>query len=138
MEEGLPISLAEIIVDFCRVPRTRQEIAARASISIDHLKEYLQPLIDSGKLKMTIPAIPTSTSQKFIQAESDTIIFSEQALLEYCKTARSKVEMMDYFDYRTNTGIKDFLGRLVREGKLTYLHPEMPMCRWQKYITVTQ
>ncbi|MDR2266095.1 MAG: hypothetical protein LBE09_00720 [Christensenellaceae bacterium] len=77
------LTLGEIILDSCKEPRTCSEIAERAGINIDHMKEYIQPLIDSGKLKMTIPAIPTNTNQRFVTAGSEAVIISEEVLLEY-------------------------------------------------------
>ena len=83
------LTLDEIILDFCKEPRTRQEIAERTGINIDHMKESLEPLIDSSKLKMTIPAIPTSTCQKFVVAESQIDVMSEEALIEFCATPKT-------------------------------------------------
>jgi hypothetical protein len=128
------LTLDEIIMDFCKEPRTRQEIAEQAGINIDHLKQYLNPLLDGGKLKMTIPAIPTSTCQRFVIADNDTATMSEESLIEFCATPRSKIEIMVHFSYNTNQGMKTLLGKLIKEKKLVYLNPEMPMCRWQKYV----
>lgn len=63
------ITIEEIILDFCKEPRTRQEIAQRTGINIDHMKENIQPLVDGGRLKMTVPETPTSQYQKFVVAE---------------------------------------------------------------------
>jgi len=131
---GAPITLGEIILDFCKEPRTRQEIAERAGIHIDHMKENLQPLIAGGKLKMTIPAIPTSTRQRFVIHGSDIIVFSEEALIEFCRVPRVRIEIMKHFDYNTAEGMKNLLRKLLRNGKIKYLNPEMSMCRWRKYI----
>ena len=56
------------ILDFCATPRSRQEI-------MDHLglvnrrhfvKRYLEPMVESGKLRMTIPDKPKSKNQKYV------------------------------------------------------------------------
>jgi ATP-dependent DNA helicase RecG len=58
------------ILAFCVLPRTRKEmqeylgIANRAYFS----RVFLKPLLDSGKLKMTIPEKPNSSSQKYVNA----------------------------------------------------------------------
>ena len=58
------IDRQEMILEFCRIPRTRKEI-------MDYLKlfnrgrfneRYMRPLLDSGKLRMTLPDKPTLTS----------------------------------------------------------------------------
>jgi len=116
------------------MPRTRQEIAEQTGINIDHMKASIQPLVDSGKLKMTMPAVPTSTRQKFVITESSVEIFSEEALIEFCREPKTRLEIMEHFGYDGIAGMKILLGRLIKNGKLKYLNPEMPMCRWQKYI----
>jgi hypothetical protein len=119
---------------FCKEARTRQEIVDRAGINIDLLKQYLNPLLDCGKFKMTIPAIPTSTCQKFVIADSGAVTMSEATLIEFCATPRSKIEIKAHFGYNTNQGMETLLCALIKERKLTYLNPEMPLCRWQKYV----
>ena len=56
------------ILEFCKTAKTREEIQAHVGIS--H-REYfrssiLKPLLDSGKLKMTLPDKPKSKNQKYI------------------------------------------------------------------------
>ncbi|MCD8200744.1 MAG: putative DNA binding domain-containing protein, partial [Clostridia bacterium] len=56
------------ILEYCTEPRTRTEIqeflgfASRAHFKID----YLDPLLNSGKIKMTIPDRPNSKHQKYV------------------------------------------------------------------------
>lgn len=59
-EEGL-------ILDYCREPRSRHEIATllRLSTISYMMKNYINPLIESGKLKMTKPDTPKSKNQKY-------------------------------------------------------------------------
>jgi ATP-dependent DNA helicase RecG len=58
------------IIAFCVLPRTRKEmqeylgITNRAYFS----RAFLKPLLDSGKLKMTIPDKPNSSNQKYVNA----------------------------------------------------------------------
>lgn len=61
---------AEKILEFCSIPRSRAEL-------LEHLKlsdrknlrtKYLNPLLSSGKLKMTIPDKPNSRLQKYVKA----------------------------------------------------------------------
>lgn len=55
------------ILDFCKEPRSRQEIADLIGIStINYVtRKHIDPLIESGKLKMTIPEHPKSKNQKY-------------------------------------------------------------------------
>ena len=63
---------AKNLVDFCRVPRTRAEIRAYLGIASAQyaLQRYLEPLVRSGAIRMTIPDKPRSHRQQFIAADS--------------------------------------------------------------------
>jgi hypothetical protein len=83
---------------------------------------------------MTNQASPTSPRQRFAAAESNTVILTEETLIELCATPKSRIEIMAHFGYHSVAGMKAFISPLIKSGKLAYLHPEMPMCRWQKYV----
>jgi ATP-dependent DNA helicase RecG len=53
---------------FCKAPRTRQEIAAYLGIKTVSfaMSRYVNPLVESGQLRMTIPQKPTSSKQQFV------------------------------------------------------------------------
>ena len=55
------------LLAFCRTPRSRQEIADFLNIKTVFyaMKKYVQPLINDGRLGMTIPDKPQSRSQKY-------------------------------------------------------------------------
>ena len=58
---------AATLLDYCREPRSRKEIAQflklkTASYAMDR---YIRPLLEEGKLEMTIPEKPKSTHQKY-------------------------------------------------------------------------
>ncbi|MDR2043588.1 MAG: DNA helicase [Clostridium sp.] len=66
LSEGGGYSEQDDIALFCRTPRTRAEIAARIGKTQYYtVKTVVQPLIDSGRLKMTIPDKPKSRNQKY-------------------------------------------------------------------------
>ena len=52
---------------FCSTPRSREEIAERLGLKSWHYvkKFYLDPLLASGVLKMTIPEKPKSRNQRY-------------------------------------------------------------------------
>lgn len=55
------------LIEFCRTPRSRKEISEFLKVkSVSYaMKRYIQPLIESGKIKLTIPDTPKSTQQKY-------------------------------------------------------------------------
>ena len=55
------------IVNFCSVPRSAQEILDRIGVSNQtaNRKRYIQPLVESGVLEMTIPENPNDRNQKY-------------------------------------------------------------------------
>lgn len=57
------------LLEFCVVARSRDEIQTYLGISNrGHLRTaYLKPLLDSGKLKMTLPDKPSSHNQKYVK-----------------------------------------------------------------------
>ncbi len=61
----------EKILQFCTEERTAKEIAEYCGYkSVDRFKRnYLKPLVDSGKMKMTIPDKPKSKNQKYISSK---------------------------------------------------------------------
>lgn len=55
------------ILEFCRTPRTRKELAEFLGIkSMTYgIKRYVEPLVESGQLALTDPKNPGSRSQKY-------------------------------------------------------------------------
>jgi ATP-dependent DNA helicase RecG len=65
-----PVNEAEAkgsdLIGFCMTPRTRDEIAAYLGKSTYYaMRSFVDPLLQNGKLKMTIPDKPRSRNQKF-------------------------------------------------------------------------
>lgn len=56
------------LLEFCKIPRSRKEIAAFLGIKTVYYaaQHHIQPLLESGKLAMTIPDKPKSRNQKFV------------------------------------------------------------------------
>lgn len=55
------------ILDYCRTPRTREELADKFGFEAPSyfIKTYIYPLIDANKIKMTLPDKPKSKYQKY-------------------------------------------------------------------------
>ena len=63
-------TVEEKILAFCSVPRSRDELLEYLKLSDrKNLRtKYLNPLLASGKLKMTLPDKPRSKQQKYVRA----------------------------------------------------------------------
>ena len=62
-------SLTDAIIDFCSVPRSRAELVAFAGKSRNYvMAQIVAPLVESGKLKLTMPDKPRSSHQKYVKA----------------------------------------------------------------------
>jgi len=54
------------ILEFCSIPRSRAELTAFTGKSRYYtMSHMIQPLVDQGKLLLTIPEKPKSTNQKY-------------------------------------------------------------------------
>lgn len=59
----------EAILDFCSVPRSRMELMEFTGKPRTHtMANLVTPLVESGKLKMTLPDKPKSSKQRFIRS----------------------------------------------------------------------
>ena len=62
----------DTIVKFCAVPRTREEMQEHLGITNRGYfrTKILKPLLDAGKLNMTIPDKPNSRNQKYVRSRT--------------------------------------------------------------------
>ena len=60
---------ANRILEMCVIPRSRDELQTLVGVTDrKHFRNaILKPLLDSGKLKMTIPDKPNSRNQKYVR-----------------------------------------------------------------------
>ena len=72
-ETASEISDTKGLIEFCRSPRTRAEIKEFLAISSGQyaLHRYLDPLVRSGAIQMTIPEKPSSPKQRFVSVPKD-------------------------------------------------------------------
>lgn len=64
-----PQKMEDSLVDFCYTPRTRAELVAFTGMSRVYAMTHLvQPLVDSGRLKLTLPEKPKSSKQRYVKA----------------------------------------------------------------------
>lgn len=59
------------LLDFCRIPRTRKEIADFLQVkTVGYaINKYVRPLVEAGMLQMTCPERPKSRTQKYITVQ---------------------------------------------------------------------
>lgn len=68
------ITLEQQIVEFCRTPRTRQEIVDFSGMTRYHImSKYIQPMIDNGILRCTIPEKPKTKNQRFVVVQRQSM-----------------------------------------------------------------
>ena len=58
------------LLKFCRTPRSRSEIIAYLNIASGQyaLRRYLDPLVECGAIRMTLPNKPRSSKQRYVAA----------------------------------------------------------------------
>lgn len=67
-------SISDSIIEFCCTPRTRAELINFTGKSRTYtMTQIVQPLVDSGILKLTLPEKPKSSKQKFVKADVNEI-----------------------------------------------------------------
>lgn len=66
-EQGEEINKEQEILDYCRTPRSREELADKFGFEAPtyFIKTYIAPLLLDGKIKMTMPDKPKSKFQKY-------------------------------------------------------------------------
>jgi ATP-dependent DNA helicase RecG len=72
MADTPQVSIEEMILQYCSIPRTKREIVEHFEYSdIKYFsKGFLKPLLESGRLQMTFPDKPSSPNQKYVAAEA--------------------------------------------------------------------
>jgi ATP-dependent DNA helicase RecG len=68
------IGTPTMLLEFCRTPRTRQEIADYLGVKTVFyvMRHYVKPLLESGKLAPTMPEKPKSRNQKYYTIDETT------------------------------------------------------------------
>ena len=71
-QDNQQVSIQETILQYCAIPRGRKEITEHCGYKdMRHFSSnFLKPLLESGRLRMTIPDKPNSRNQKYIAAQN--------------------------------------------------------------------
>jgi len=130
---GTAVLSAEEVQAFCAIPRGRKEIADHFNLLVHNARNYIDKLVIDGKLKMTIPQSPSAKQQKFVKADVDMIIFTEDALIEFCRTPRTKGEITEHFCLTTKMSLSNYLFPLIDAGKINRTRPIGSI--YQKFVS---
>lgn len=117
------LELEKMTLEFCKVPRSLGEIKDYVGLAGYDIvrKRAVQPLIDQGKIKLLYPHDPLYKMQKYVVTESCAgyLPFTEETILTYCETPRTKEEIKNYFAIGQDLLYK-VLNPIIAQGKLTY------------------
>ena len=127
--------LEDLVVDLCKEkPRGKVEIrmlvkkATGMRIGRDGIyKRLLASLIESGRLKLTIPDYPQSQNQKYICGDVPSP--STKEILEFCQEPKSKKELMRHFNLPNEFYFLRTVGKLVKDKKLWTTQPNSTAIR---------
>lgn len=65
--ENMPVT--DALAEFCSTPRTREELVSFVGKSKNYVMSHIvNPLVENGTLKLTLPDKPKSTKQKYVKA----------------------------------------------------------------------
>ena len=60
-------SIEDSILAFCEIPRSRSELIAFTGKSRNYVFKLISPLVECGKLKLTMPDKPKSSNQRYVR-----------------------------------------------------------------------
>lgn len=136
-DDGL--TTEERIIRFCETPRTKKEITGLLGMSVKNCtgvwRNYIEPLITTGKLKMTIPTNRASKNQLFVS--EDAVVPTAEAIIEFCNEPRTREEINRYFGL-TSWTLWTQLSPLLESGKLKLEYPNRGFTGGLKQRLTTQ
>jgi len=66
-EENMPVT--DALAEFCSTPRTREELVSFVGKSKNYVMSHIvNPMVENGTLKLTLPDKPKSPKQKYVKA----------------------------------------------------------------------
>jgi hypothetical protein len=89
----------EAILEFCAEPKSRAEINEHFGLSSWDSWTHIPPLVDRGRLHLTIPSIGSSSRrQKYTTREIDAPMLTAETLKAFCAIPRSRAEIAEHFN----------------------------------------
>lgn len=118
------VTVAERLIKFCKIPKSKKEVNRFLGMSDNTAQwvweKYLQPMIDDGRLKITLPSNKRSKNQRFVSG--DIAVPTEAAIIEFCKEQRTRKEIIEHFEL-TEWTTWTYINPLVESGKLNLTSP---------------
>jgi len=128
---GMPVN--DAVVKFCETPKSRKEIAAFLGENLTHvIARYINPLIESERMFYTIPHIPQTPHQRFVNESGKRYIKTEEVILEFCRVPRSSLALGKFINIDKTSALKNYITPFLESGKLSRIAPEGSS--HQKYI----
>lgn len=129
------VPTAAAIIEFCNEPRTREEINTHFGLTSWTSWTQLSPLIESGKLKLEFPnrGFSGNVIQRITTQESPTPLLTDESLKEFCKTPRSRAEIIAHFDLEPCRG-RQLIAKKTKSGIIKMTKPEKPDVPSQRFI----
>ena len=94
---------------------------------------FIDPLLESGELLRTIPDKPSSTNQRYVIRGFDSVIFSREAVLEFCRVPRRKPEICEHFGQNLYQ-MRFIVNPLIEDGSLRACDESMQNNAWKRYV----
>jgi hypothetical protein len=123
----------EAVLEFCRIPRRKNEIAAQFKQSKYQMRFIVTPLIENGKLLPCDESVNNNAWKRFVSADAGIPMDRVQQLKEFCREPRSRKEIAVFLRLST-TRTYEFLREQVEANKLKLTMPERPQSMQQKFV----
>jgi hypothetical protein len=115
---GMPIK--DAVIKFCDTPRTRKEIAAFLGESLQNvIRNYIKPLVTAGRLFYTIPQIPATPKQGFVNAEGKAYIKTDEAVIEFCTLPKSSGAIGRFVGVDKLSALDNIITPLLESGQIS-------------------
>jgi predicted ArsR family transcriptional regulator len=130
------VSKADAILEFCNTPRSGREIIEFLGLEYRQWSrmKYIKPLLDGGKLKLMLPQYEPNRNQRYVNAEVEIAIPTDDAIIEYCTIPRRKKEIREHFGLKVFQ-VKSHVDPLIADGRLKMTDPNNPQNYWQRYVS---
>jgi hypothetical protein len=85
--------------------------------------------MDDGKIKFTIPLIPSHIKQRYVSTEVEYETLSLEQIINYCKTPRRKQDIAEHFKL-TLSERRSIPKGLIESGRLRYTDESLRLCEF--------
>ena len=127
---------AEMILEFCKEPRTIDEITKHIKIAFHQRARegYVYPLVEKGELCISAQSKLCNNKKYVTKGYEPAPIPTQAAILEFCQRPRTRKEIQSYFNLRRFKGSCN-IAKLLNEGRLLGDMPHSPTNNSQKFVS---